>query len=145
MINVREGWRGHLWQGRFASFPLDEQHLFAAVRYIERNPVQAHLASEPEAWPWSSARAHLSGVDDELVTVLPLLAMVGEWRSFLSSSAGDEAVVAIRKHERTGRPLGNEIFVEKLELITNRALKRRKPGPKGPRQPKAPPGLHGIP
>ena len=37
MINFREGWRGHLWQGRFKSFPLDERYLFAALRYVERN------------------------------------------------------------------------------------------------------------
>jgi len=34
-VNFREGWRGHLWQGRFASFPLDERYLLAAARYIE--------------------------------------------------------------------------------------------------------------
>ena len=42
-INFREGWRGHLWQGRFASFPMDERHLMLAVRYVELNPVRAKL------------------------------------------------------------------------------------------------------
>jgi putative transposase len=44
MIHFREGWRGYLWQGRFSSFPLDEQYLYAAVRYVERNPVRAGIA-----------------------------------------------------------------------------------------------------
>ena len=61
MINFREGWKGHLWQGRFSSFPMDEGYLLAATRYIEMNPVRAHLADTPEGWPWSSARAHLAG------------------------------------------------------------------------------------
>ena len=34
-INFREGWRGHLWQGRFASFVMDEDHLLTAARYVE--------------------------------------------------------------------------------------------------------------
>ena len=42
-INFREGWRGHLWQGRFASFPMDERHLMLAVRHVELNPVRAKL------------------------------------------------------------------------------------------------------
>ena len=42
MINFREGWRGHLWQGRFASFVLDEEYLLAATRYVELNPVRAN-------------------------------------------------------------------------------------------------------
>ena len=41
MINFREGWRGHLWQGRFASFVLDEPYLLTAARYVELNPVRA--------------------------------------------------------------------------------------------------------
>ena len=40
-INFREKWRGYLWQGRFASFPMDEPYLLAAARYVERNPVKA--------------------------------------------------------------------------------------------------------
>ena len=42
-INFREGWRGHLWQGRFASYPMDVKYLMMAVRYIELNPVRAKL------------------------------------------------------------------------------------------------------
>jgi len=47
MINFRENWRGYLWQGRFASYPLDEKYLLAAMRYIELNPVQARLVKIP--------------------------------------------------------------------------------------------------
>ena len=59
-VNVRKGWRGYLWQGRFASFPLDGGHLVAAARYVELNPVRARLVERAENWPWSSARAHLA-------------------------------------------------------------------------------------
>src|SRR5271157_6501103 len=43
-INFREGWRGHLWQGGFASFVMDEDHLLTAARYVKLNPVRAGLA-----------------------------------------------------------------------------------------------------
>lgn len=84
-INFREGWRGHLWQGRFSSFILDERYLMACARYIERNPVRSGLVKKPEDWPWSSAGSHIKGVDDILVTTEPLLNLVRKsWKSFLS-------------------------------------------------------------
>ena len=46
MINIRENWKGHLWQGRFGSFPLEEKHLYIAVRYVERNPLRAGLVKK---------------------------------------------------------------------------------------------------
>ena len=48
-VNFREGWRGHLWQKRFASFVMDHDHLLTAKRYIELNPVKAGLVDRPEA------------------------------------------------------------------------------------------------
>ena len=50
---------GHLWQNRFCSCPLDESHLWAALRYVERNPVRAGLTPAAETWDWSSTAAHL--------------------------------------------------------------------------------------
>ena len=129
-VNFREGWRGFLWQGRFASFPLEGDHLAAAARYVELNPVRAKLATEPEDWPWSSARAHLAGRDAGALSVRPLLDGVGDWRAFLDGGLGEEALEALRRHERTGRPLGSTAFVERLERMLGRSLKKRKPGPK---------------
>jgi putative transposase len=128
-INFREGWRGHLWQERFASFPMDETYLLAAARYVEMNPVHAGLAKSPEEYRWSSARAHLEGKDDSLVKVGPLLEMVGDWRAFLDTPEEVDAD-RLRRHERTGRPLGRESFVERLETELGRALRPQKPGPK---------------
>src|SRR5260370_30402747 len=65
-VNFREGWRGYLWQGRFASVAMDEPSLLAAARYVELNPVRARLAERAGDWRWSSAPAHLDGCDDAL-------------------------------------------------------------------------------
>jgi len=129
-VNFREGWRGHLWQGRFASYPLDEKYLYEAARYIELNPVRARLVKKPEAYRWSSARAHIEGRDDKLVKVSPLLKPVGDWRAFLGKEVVADDVERLRQHERTGRPLGTERFLRRLEKLLDRVLRRQKPGPK---------------
>ncbi len=128
-INRREGWRGHLWQGRFASYVMDDRYTLAAARYVELNPVRAGLVARAENYPWSSARAHLLGRDDCLVRVAPLLARAGDWSSFLGEAANAEDSHWFRRHESTGRPLGSDAFVDDLERVLGRVLRRRQPGP----------------
>lgn len=125
-INFREDWRGHLWQERFHSFVMDERHLLAAVRYTELNPVRAGLCDHAAGWEWSSARAHLSGSDDAVVTVMPMLQRIADWRAYLGESGSEEQHERIRKHGRTGRPAGDARFLEHLEQLTGRTLKPRR-------------------
>ena len=129
-INFREGWRGHLWQERFHSFPMDEQYLMAAARYVELNPVRARLVKRPRAWRWSSARAHLAGKDDSLVQAAPLLERIPDWTAFLAGGMEADDLEQIRKHSRTGRPLGSDRFIARLERRLGRTLAPQKPGPK---------------
>ncbi|HWU38555.1 MAG TPA: transposase [Candidatus Acidoferrum sp.] len=131
MVNFREGWRGHLWQGRFASFVLDEPYLLTAARYVELNPVRAGLINSPSRYPWSSAGAHVRGRDDALVKVAPLLQQATNWRRFLTRVVREEELKLLRSHEHTGRPLGDEAFLASLEQNLGRILRRQKPGPKG--------------
>ena len=127
-INFREKWRGYLWQGRFASFVMDEAYLLATARYLELNPVRAKLVERAEDWRWSSARAHLLGPDDCLVKVAPLLAMIGNWQAFLRSAQPEEQLQELRRHTRTGRPLGDEAFLDRLEGLVGRLLRPQKGG-----------------
>ena len=129
-INFREGWRGHLWQERFHSFVMDQQHLMAAVRYVELNPVRARLCNNPQDWPWSSASAHLNNKDDALVTVAPMLHLVSNWNDYLEIADSAASLNKIRQHSRSGRPAGNNRFIDQLELLSGRELHRKKPGPK---------------
>ena len=128
-INFRENWRGHLWQERFASFPMDELHLLAAVRYVEMNPVAAGLVAHPADYRWSSASAHLDGTEDRLASASPLQDMISNWKEFLRLSTGDELKI-LQQHERTGRPLGSGSFVEEMEQKIGRILRPQRPGPK---------------
>src|SRR4030043_1720511 len=133
-INFREGWRGHLWQGRFASFVMDEPYLLAAARYVELNPVRAGLVHGAADWRWSSARSHLSGRDARLVQAAPMLALLADWQTLLNSAIPEEDLRDLRAHVRTGCPLGNPTFVERLERMVGRILRPQRPG----RPPKLP-------
>ena len=120
-INDRQGWRGYLWQYRFASYVMDERHLLAAVRYVERNPVRAGMVERASEWPWSSARAHLARRDDRLVKVAPMLDRVQDWSAYLREEAAETE--ALRRHARSGRPLGDDAFVDDVERIAGRPLR----------------------
>ena len=130
-INFREGWRGYLWQGRFHSCPLDEAHAVAALRYVELNPVRAGLVKEAERWPWSSARAHVRGMADPVLSPVCLIGRGKEWGKFLSEGMREEEFRELRGCTRTGRPWGPPAFVKRLEATLRRDLQRGKPGPKG--------------
>jgi putative transposase len=110
---------------------MDERYVVAAARYIELNPVRGKWVKKAWEYPWSSARAHVEEKNDGLVKVGPMLAMVGDWEKFLEEDATEDEAKKLRQHERTGRPLGNEQFVMRLEKLTGRMLRKRKPGPKG--------------
>lgn len=102
-INRREGWTGHLWQSRFASFPMEEAHLHACLRYVELNPVRSGLVPHPEDWPWSSARAHLGLCGDGLTDAAGVRRRIDDWRGFLAAGLGEAERAAIREAERSGR------------------------------------------
>lgn len=129
-VNAAHGWIGHLWAGRFASVAMDEAHLMAAARYVTHNPVRARLVKRPQDWRWSSARAHAQRRDDELATVRPLLDRAKGGEAFLNMAPTHDELDALRRAERTGRPLGAPAFVRRLELRLDRTLAPQKRGPK---------------
>jgi putative transposase len=129
-INARFHWTGHLFQGRFGAVVMDEPHLLAAVRYVALNPVIAGLVRLAEDWPWSSARAHLAGEDDELATVAPLRALIPDFAALLSAPADPEMTARIERAPTIGRPLGVPEWIAALERRLGRPLAPGKPGPK---------------
>ena len=129
-FNRKTGQSGHLWQGRYYSTVLDERHFWAAVRYVERNPVRAGLVEHAWDYLWSSAPAHCQMRVDPLIAIDQAeLDHVGNWQQFLSAG-DDDAERELRAKSRTGRPCGSEAFIRKLESLLGRTLLPRKPGPK---------------
>jgi len=131
-LNARQQATGHVWQGRYYSCPMDQDHLWTALRYTERNPVRAGLVDDPEAYPWSSARAHCQGFPDGLTELDMWRARwtAHEWREFVTCrNAAEEAEAAlIRLNTHSGRPLGEPDFVVRLERRLGRCLTTRKGG-----------------
>ena len=122
---------GHVWQLRPYSSVLDDAHAWAAVRYVERNPVRAGMAARAEDYPWSSARAHCGlAIDPVLTTRWPDHSSVPDWSAWLAASPDVAQEHRIRSRTYTGRPCGDEEFVRQIEAITGRHLTPGKPGPK---------------
>ena len=118
----------------FIAFSSDERettNLIRAVLYVSLNPVRARLVSRAEDWKWSSVRAHLSGIDDALVTVRPVLDRIPHLKALLQGNTEDD-FSDLRRAETTGRPLGAPEFVTRLENMLGRKIARRAPGRKPP-------------
>jgi putative transposase len=127
-VNKREGWSGHLWQSRFASFPMDEAYAQNAMRYVELNPVRAKLAKRAEDWRWSSATAHLTGKPDGVTDLAAGAARIDDWRAFLDAGLTEEAYLALRESERSGRATGSDAFRAEIATATGRDLSVRPRG-----------------
>ncbi len=130
-INARLQITGYLWQGRYGSVVMDEDHLLDAIRYVSLNPVRAGLVQQAEEWAWSSVRAHLSGQDDGIVRVAPVLDRIGDFRAFLCQDFVEAlAYGPLRRAEKVGRPVGGDNWLRALEERTGRTLRPQKRGRK---------------
>lgn len=115
-IHAKRELSGHLWQGRYASFPMDETYLYRCVRYVGLNPVRAGLVAKASDWPWSSVRAHLCGGTDPLLTSGPVAKLLGADPAWaFGESRKDEVVWAeLRRASNDGRPLGSPEWLKGL-------------------------------
>ena len=130
IINQRQQWTGHLWQGRFSSFPMDESYLLQAAAYVELNPVMAGMVKNPWDYSYSSVHAHLSGHDElGIIKANRLLELVDDWKKYLQQ-AKEHKIDQLQKHSKTGRILGSDEFINKAEQLLKRKLRKNKPGPK---------------
>jgi putative transposase len=124
-INRLHSRTGHLWQDRFFSCPLDDQHFWTAMVYVERNPVRATLA--PRAWqyPWSSAAAHCGQPDQSRLLPLdfPKRFDPAQWKAGLTQPQDDQIISQLRLSTSRGRPLGTDSFISKLEKLLGRRLR----------------------
>jgi len=129
-LNRKTRERGHLWQGRFGSCVLDDEHLWVCVRYVERNPVRAGLVDRAQDWPWSSAAAHCGLKSDPLLSRIRMADPAAGWETYLRQQDPEHLVGAIRRNTRTGRPCGRPGFTTHLESVLSRRLAPQKPGRK---------------
>lgn len=130
-INHMHNRSGHLWQNRFFSCALGEEHFWRTLAYVERNPVRARLTRKAWRWRWSSASAHC-GIDKQS-DLLDILSWrwdmsFAQWRQVLERPNDDRLISTFRLSTCRGRPLGTDAFIAKLETLLGRRLR---PMPKG--------------
>ena len=109
---------------------MDEEHLAAAYRYVNLNPVRARLVKRAEDWRWSSARALLGLAEDGLTELAPARQRFSRFADLLEGDEDAAATARLRKAETIGRPIGSESFLAALEAKTRRPLQALKRGPK---------------
>jgi len=130
-FNVRYGRSGHLLEARYFSCPVEGPQIWAALRYIERNPVDAGIVGEPQDWRWSSARAHLSLAQPD-----GFLSMTAwrqsfdseSWRAELARGHDEDAARGLREASMRGRPLGSREFAERIGRRLGRTVVPRPVG-----------------
>jgi putative transposase len=131
-VNRRRGWKGHLWQGRFFASSLDADYLWAALRYVERNPVRAKRVRKAQNYRYSSAPAHCGLTQDPVLTKKLFWCRqfdsVGDWSAWLAEGDEPERLDILRRNVDKGLPCGAPAFVRKLEKLTGRALQYRPRG-----------------
>lgn len=124
-FNKKLGKRGHLWQDRYFSCPLDEDHLYEVIRYIENNPVKAGIVISAEDYYWSSARAHLLGKtfeNDLLADCFKYLRKIENWGDYLKEASRESIILNLRRCTKSGRPAGGEDFIRDIEARVGRKL-----------------------
>ena len=126
-VNRLHGRSGHLWQNRFYSCALDDDHYWTAMAYVEQNPVRARLVRRPWTYRWSSAAAHCGRGRDRsaLLDLVSWNEWTGgsDWQETLASMLADEALSALRLNTHRGRPLGSDAFLSKIEALVGRRLR----------------------
>ncbi len=115
--NLRCNRTGHLWQGRYFSCPVHDK--WETLAYIELNPVRAGIVENALDWEWSSARAHLTGIDHSGLLDMDLWRKHFDplsWRDYLRQAAlRTDVQDRIRKSTTAGRFCGPEDIAKKLE------------------------------
>ena len=102
---------GHVWQGRFKAFPIQQdEHLLAVLRYVERNPLRARLVRRAENWLWSSLAWRTHGKRPELLAEWPV-GCPRNWVARVNSVQSEAELVAVHRSIARGAPLGDERWV----------------------------------
>jgi putative transposase len=112
---------------------LGVEHLWTALAYVERNPVRAEMVASAIEYPWSSARAHVSGTDESGLLDMTWWCKewVGDWNEVLQKE--EDAATSLRSCTYSGRPFGDEAFVKEVGERFGRTWIRGRPRKKSAR------------
>ncbi len=105
---------GHIWQGRFKAFPIQQdEHLLTVLRYLERNPVRANLVKRADQWSWSSARYWPQDTGCPSYLALGPVPRPANWLEWVNQPLTPGDLEALRRCVNRGAPFGNAGWVER--------------------------------
>lgn len=116
----------YLWQNRFYSCALDDGRFWTALRYAERNPVRARMVRRAWEYEWSSAAAHTGGGEGTGLLDIDAWEQMSagmDWREMLREREDEQEIGQLRLYTRTGRPLGSDRFLSKIEAMVGRRVR----------------------
>ena len=107
---------GHVYQGRFKSFPIAaDEHLLAVLRYVERNPLRAGLVTRAEEWRWGSLYRRTQGTAEERALLAESPVPLGRlWAEHVNQPESEAELEAIRRSVTRGQPFGGEAWRAKV-------------------------------
>jgi putative transposase len=109
---------GHLYQGRFKSFPVaEDEHFLQVCRYVERNPLRARLVPRAETWRWGSLwqRLQNSRQEKSFLSEWPV-AIPANWLKEVNRAQTEEELEALRRSVQRGQPYGEQVWAERVAL-----------------------------
>lgn len=119
---------GHLYQGRFKSFPVqDDRHFLSVSRYIEANAVRARLVHDAANWPWSGFSARRDRAKSFAMHPWPM-DRPGHWRELLNDAMPLDDLARLRRSVNRGTPFGSAAWVERIARRLNLLSTLRNPG-----------------
>ena len=106
---------GHVYQGRFKSFPVQEdEHFLNVCRYVERNALRARLVRRAENWRWGSLHRWKSGTAEEKRLLSPWpLQRRGGWLDYVNTPQSEAELAALRRSLKRGCPYGEASWSKK--------------------------------
>lgn len=129
-INQKKNWTGHLFQNRFFSYAMDEQHALRAARFIETLPVTANITEKPQNYLWSSAKYRIKTIENSPIKPFNTFHLDQNWEDFLGRTMDTEELKRIQTHLQTGRPRGSHLFLDTVEKQLGRVVRPQKRGRK---------------
>ncbi len=122
---------GAVYQGRFRAFPIEtERYFLTACRYVEANPLRAHLVQRAEDWPWSSLGQRVKNCNILPAATWPIF-QPDDWTETVNAVQKAREIHRLRRSTRSNAPFGTSVWAERTATLLGKEASLRRPGPRG--------------
>lgn len=129
-FNQKNNRNGSVFNSRFFSYAIDEPYALRAARYIERLPVTRVLTDKAQNYLWSSAKLRIKNMRDDFIHDFTNFHALQNWEDFLNRPMDIDEMKRVETHLQTGRPRGNDLFLDMIEQTIGRTVRPMKRGRK---------------